>query len=293
MKAWVALLRRSLGIEALEERLGRMQEALGRMEARQLAAAPNIGAAEFQVYSQWGEDGIVQWLLRNVPAANHVFVEFGIGDYRESNTRFLLVSGNWSGLVMDSSAAHIERLRQDPVYWKHNLKSECVTVTAENVDSLLEGQGVKDDIGLLSIDIDGNDYWVWRAITVVRPAIVIVEYNARFGAERAVTVPYDPRFDRRRAHYSCIYYGASLAALARLADRKGYALIGCNSAGNNAFFVRRDRLSETVRERTALEAFVHAGFREARERSGKLAFLSPEQERTLLEGLPLVEVDGT
>lgn len=293
MKAWKALLRRSLGIEALEEQLGRVQEALGRMEARQLAAAPDIGAAEFQVYSQWGEDGIVQWLLRHVPVENHVFVEFGIGDYRESNTRFLLVSGNWSGLVMDSSAAHIERLRRDPVYWKHNLKSECVIVTAENIDALLERHGVKGDIGLLSIDIDGNDYWVWRAVTAVRPAIVIVEYNARFGAERAVTVPYDPRFDRRRAHYSCIYYGASLAALARLAERKGYALLGCNSAGNNAFFVRRDRLSETVRERTALEAFVHAGFREARERSGKLAFLSPEQERALLEGLPLVEVDGT
>lgn len=293
MKAWKALLRRTLGIEALEERLGRLQEALGRVEARQVAAAPGLRAAEFQVYSQWGEDGIVQWLLRHVPVDNPVFVEFGIGDYRESNTRFLLIAGNWSGLVMDSSAAHIERLRRDPVYWKHNLKSACAFVTAENIDALLERHGVKGDIGLLSIDIDGNDYWVWRALTVVRPAIVIVEYNARFGAERAVTVPYEPRFDRGEAHYSCIYYGASLAALARLADRKGYALVGCNSAGNNAFFVRRDCLGRTVSERAPGEAYVAAAFREARDRSGNLAFLSAQEERALLKDLQLVEVDGT
>jgi len=280
------------GLARMPERLRRMQEALGRIESRQLAAAAGIRAAEFQVYSQWGEDGIVQWLLRQVPVGNRLFVEFGVGDYTESNTRFLLVAGNWSGLVIDSSAAHIERLRRDPVYWQHNLKSECAFVTAENIDALLERHGIAGDIGLLSIDIDGNDYWVWRAVSGVRPAIVIVEYNARFGAERAVTVPYDPAFDRRKAHYSCLYYGASLAALARLADRKGYALVGCNSAGNNAFFVRRDRLGPPLRECTALEAYVQAGFREARERSGKLAFLSPEQEQALLEGLPLVEVDG-
>jgi hypothetical protein len=293
MSVWKALLRRGLGIEALEERLGRLQEALGRMEARQLAGAPDMRSAEFQVYSQWGEDGILQWLLRQVPVANRVFVEFGIGDYRESNTRFLLVCGNWSGLVMDSSASHIERLREDPVYWKHDLKSDCVLVTAENIDALLGRHGVKGDIGLLSIDIDGNDYWVWRAVTVVRPAIVIVEYNARFGADRAVTVPYDPGFDRGRAHYSRIYYGASLAALARLAERKGYALVGCNSAGNNAFFVRRDCLGRTLPERSPGEAYVAAAFREARDRAGNLAFLTAQEERAILKDLPLIEVDGT
>lgn len=277
----------------MPEQLRRMQEALGRIELRQLAAATGIHAAEFQVYSQWGEDGIVQWLLRHVMVQNRLFVEFGVGDYRESNTRFLLVAGNWSGLVMDSSAAEIERLRQDPVYWKHNLKSDCAFVTAENIDALLRRHGIQGEIGLLSIDIDGNDYWVWRALTVVRPAIVIVEYNARFGAERAVTVPYEPGFDRRRAHYSCIYYGASLAALARLGDRKGYALVGCNSAGNNAFFVRRDCLAHEVPERAPAQAYVEAAFREARDRAGRLAFLSPQEEQVLLKGLPLVEVDGT
>jgi hypothetical protein len=280
------------GIPNIEERLSRIQEALGRIEARQLAAAEGMREAEFQVYSQWGEDGIVQWLLRHVSIDKRLFVEFGVGDYSEANTRFLLVAGNWSGLVMDSSAAHIERLRRDPIYWRHNLKSDCALVTAENVDALLARHGVEGDIGLLSIDIDGNDYWVWRALTPVRPAIVIVEYNARFGAERAVTVPYDPRFDRRRAHYSGIYYGASLAALARLAERKGYALVGCNSGGNNAFFVRREHLGGALAERTPGEAYVAAAFREARDPAGNLAFLSAQQEQALLEGLPLVEVDG-
>jgi hypothetical protein len=290
MSALRAWLRRLLGIEALEERVGRVQEALGRSELRQLAQAPDLASAEFGVYSQWGEDGAIQWLLRRVPVEQPVFVEFGVGDYSEANTRFLLVNDGWRGLVIDSSAADIARLRRDPVCWRHPLATECAWVTAENIDGLLAAHRVAGKIGLLSIDIDGNDYWVWEAIRSIEPAIVIVEYNARFGAERAVTIPYQPEFDRRTAHYSWIYYGASLAALAGLGRRKGYALVGCNRAGNNAFFVRRDRLPPSVPERAVAEAFVPAAFREARGRDGALAFLSPEEEALLLQPLPLVDV---
>jgi len=285
-------LRRLLGIDTLEARIGRVQEALGRSELRQLALAPDPASAEFGVYSQWGEDGVIQWLLRRVRVDSRVFVEFGVGDYSEANTRFLLVNDGWSGLVIESSTADIARLRQDPVCWRHGLRTECAMVTSENIDALLAAQGITGKIGLLSIDIDGNDYWVWNAITAIEPAIVIVEYNARFGPDRAVTIPYQPAFDRRTAHYSWIYYGASLAALTLLGARKGYALVGCNRAGNNAFFVQRDRLPPSIAERTAAEAFVPAGFREARTRDGALAFLSPEQEALILRSLPVVEVSG-
>lgn len=280
---------------SLDARMSRMQEALGRIELRQLAPLAEAGlrANEFQVYSQWGEDGIIQWLLRNVPVNNRVFVEFGVEDYAESNTRFLLVNDNWSGLVIDSSATNIAKLRQDPVYWRHNLKSTCAFVTRENIDFLIAAQGLEGRVGLLSIDLDGNDYWIWNGITRVDPMVVIVEYNARFGPHRAVTIPYDPAFSRNTAHYSCVYYGASLAALALLGKRKGYALVGCNSAGNNAFFVKRDRLSHAVIERSPSEAFVAAGFREARDSNGRLAFLDADEERRILDGLPLVEVDGS
>jgi hypothetical protein len=280
-----------LGLEALEDRLGRLQEALGRVEARQVREAESIGAAEFQVYSQWGEDGAIQWLLSRLRGVEKVFVEFGVESYTEANTRFLLVEHNWTGLVMDASAENLARLRGDPVFWRHDLRAECAMVTRENVNGLLARNGIEGEIGLLSIDIDGNDYWVWDAITAIAPAIVVIEYNARFGPERAVTIPYDPAFLRSAAHYSCIYYGASLAALTRLGNRKGYALVGCNRAGNTAFFVRRDRLPPELAEKTAAQAFLPARFREARTPDGRLAFLSSEEEQRILQALPLFELD--
>jgi hypothetical protein len=276
----------------LDTRLQAVQEALGRIESRQLAhLAPRAWRDhEFRVFSQWGEDGLIDHIVRLVAIDRPIFVEFGVEDYLEANTRFLLVNGNWSGLVIDASAENIARIRGDPLFWRHNLKAECVFVTRENINPLLASQGLSGEIGLLSIDIDGNDYWVWEAVEAVRPAIVVIEYNARFGLERAVSVPYDPGFVRTVAHYSGIYYGASLRALWQLGKGKGYALVGCNSAGNNAFFVRRDLLPASLPERDPEEAFVAAQFRESRDRQGRLALLDSAQEARLLEGLPLTDV---
>lgn len=288
-----ARIRRKLDlIDQIDRRLSRIQEALGRIEQRQLAERPaqTLHEVEFRVYSQWGEDGILQRLVSLVPVERKIFVEFGVEDYAEANTRFLLVNDNWSGLVMDGSAANIARLRADPVYWRHNLKAVHAFVTAENINEILRSNGLEGDIGLLSIDIDGNDYWVWKAIEAVRPAITVVEYNWRFGAERRVTVPYDPAFDRRRAHHSMVYYGASLAALESLGAEKGMDLVGCNSAGNNAFFVRRELRPAVLPRLSAKEAFVAGSFREARLPSGAQAFTSPVEEAELLAGLPVVEV---
>jgi hypothetical protein len=279
-------------IDAIEARVERIQEALGRVEARQLAGSrlASLQEAEFRTFSQWGEDGIIQHLVRSISIERKIFVEFGVEHYAEANTRFLLVKDNWAGLVIDGDPANVARLREDRIYWQHNLKAEAAFVSCENINDLLGNNGIDGDIGLLSIDIDGNDYWVWQAIEVVSPRIVVVEYNARYGAERAVTIPYDPMFVRSAAHPSMIYYGASLAALTKLGKRKGYSLVGCNSAGNNAFFVRVDCLTEGLRPLTPGEAFVAAKFREARDEQGQLSYLSPKQELALIESLPLVEV---
>jgi hypothetical protein len=278
-------------LRKLELTLERLRLAMGRVELRQLApVAAGAGDHEFQVYSQWGEDGIIQWLVGQVPIKRKVFVEFGVEDYTEANTRFLLVNDQWSGLVLDGSPANIESIRRDPLYWQNNLKAAKAFITRENIDSLLQANGISGEIGLLSVDIDGVDYWVWEAITSVQPAIVILEYNARFGPEASVTVPYDPQFQRGRAHYSHIYYGASLAALTSLGRKKGYALVAGNRAGNNCFFVRRDLLSPGLREITPAEAWRPVQFRESRDEQGALAFLSAEAEAALLQSLPLVQV---
>jgi len=273
--------------------LWRVQEAVGRVEARQLGVAParpGIQASEFQVFSQWGEDGILHALTRRVPVSRKLFVEFGVGDYRESSTRFLLTNAGWAGLVMDRDPECMARLRESEVYWHHPLKAAPAFVTAENIDELLISQGVSGDIGLLCIDIDGNDYWVWKALRAVSPAIVSVEYNARFGPTAAVAVPYAPAFERARAHPSLIYYGASLGALCALAAEKGYDFVGCCSAGVNAFFVRADLRPADLPALTAAEGYVPAGFSEARDGDGRLVKMTLEQERALLETLPQVEV---
>lgn len=287
-------IRKKVGqLAAVERRLQRVQEALGRIEARQLSSAPieKLQDAEFRVFSQWGEDGIIRHLVRSVPIEQKIFVEFGVETYVEANTRFLLIDENWSGLVIDGNKENIEFIRNDPIYWQHNLKAECSFITRENINDLIGRNGVRGEIGLLSIDIDGNDYWVWQAIDIVNPVIVVAEYNARFGAHDAVTVPYDPMFVRDKAHHSMIYYGASLAALASIGEAKGYALVGCNSAGNNVFFVRKDRLPASMKSLTPAEAYVRNQFRETRNLDGSLMFIAPEDERATLAGLPLVDVN--
>ena len=269
-----------------------IQEALGRIESRQLCGLPASALAdhEFKVFSQWGEDGIIQHLIRTVPNAQRVFVEFGVENYTEANTRFLLTHNNWSGLILDGSEDNIRSVKKDAIYWRHNLKAVSAFITRENINALLRDNGLTGEIGLLSIDVDGNDYWIWEAIDAVNPALVVVEYNARFGAGRAVTVPYDAAFVRSAAHHSMIYYGASLAALVTLGRRKGYDFVGANSAGNNAFFVRRDLRPGTLPALTSAEGYVPCQFRETRDAEGRLAFLSAAEEAAILAQLPLVEI---
>ena len=276
-------------ISSYEERLLRIQEALGRIELRQNDGndSLSLGSQEFKVFSQWGEDGIIQMILRHVRIGNAFFVEFGVENYLESNTRFLLINNNWSGLVIDGSPDNIAHIKSDPIYWRHNLKAHCAFVTKENINDLLKENGVVGDIGILSIDIDGNDYWIWDAIDVVSPAIVIIEYNARFGKDMSVTVPYDRNFVRSQKHHSMIYFGASIKALCGLAEEKGYAFVGCGSAGINAFFVRRDLMVKEIKELTVEEGYVRNKFRESRNQDGQLIYLSQEDEYKLLTSLPL------
>lgn len=279
-------------IRSIEERCAKMQEALGRIETRQIRdlTAADIREAEFKVFSQWGEDGILQYLLRHVDISRNIFVEFGVENYTESNTRFLLMNNNWAGLVIDGNLDHVDFIKNDDIYWRHNLKAEHAFITRENINDLIRRNGISGDIGLLSIDIDGNDYWVWEAINVVLPSVVVVEYNFRFGPDKAVVVPYDAGFTRLAAHYSGIYYGASLAALCLLGERKGYSFVGSNSAGNNAFFVRSELKPPRLPARMPAEGFVKAHFRESRNAQGSLAFLTLEEEAAILDQLPLINV---
>lgn len=266
---------------------------MGRIEGRQLQDLPvtaDIRKAEFRTFSQWGEDGILQHILRHIAVARKVFVEFGVENYTESNTRFLLINDNWAGLVIDGSAKNVDYIKRDDIYWRFNLKAENAFINRENINDLILRNGIEGEIGLLSIDIDGNDYWVWEAIDVVIPSVVVVEYNALFGPERAVTIPYNADFVRTTANHPNIYWGASLEAFCLLSKRKGYSFVGCNTAGNNAFFIRNELRPPALPELTAVQGFVGSQFREARGSDGMVAALTDVQKLALLDKLPLVEV---
>jgi hypothetical protein len=246
----------------------------------------DLSEVEFSVFSQFGDDGIIQWLTQRLEPVP-VFIEFGVEDYWESNTRFLLMHDNWSGLVLDGSERNVAAIQAADVSWRHDLKSVCAFITAENINDLIAGQGIPSDIGLLHIDLDGMDYLVWQALDVVRPLVLILEYNSVFGSSRAITVPYDPGFVRTKAHYSNLYQGASLSALYDLSVEKGYDFIGCNSAGNNAYFVRRDS-RHGLKVLSVEEGYVVSKFAESRDEQGQLTHVRGESRIELIRGLPVV-----
>lgn len=273
---------------AVEDR-ERLRMALGRIEVRQTENS-SLAKSEFSVFSQGGEDGLLARLLAETTLPNQRFVEFGVEDYREANTRFLLLSGGWSGLVLDGDPANIARIRDSRAYWHAALTAEQAFVTRENINELLTTHGFVGELGLLSIDIDGNDYWVWEAVEVAQPAVMSVEYNWRFGPDAAVTIPYEPAFDRTAAHPSWLYFGASLAALEALGKRKGYTLVAASSSGVNAFFVRESLRPSSLPAQTAATLWRPGRYSETRDAAGNMVKLSPEAQQRLVQSLPTVTV---
>jgi hypothetical protein len=263
----------------------------GKMQALANAVRPidRLEEAEFQVFSQRGEDGILQYIISRIEIPNRIFVEFGVEDYTESNTRFLLMNNNWSGLVLDGDKDNIRFIESDFIYWKYDITARHSFITRENINGLISDYTSCRDIGLLSVDIDGNDYWVWEAITVIQPRIVVCEYNSAFGATAKVSVPYAPDFSRTEAHFSNLYWGASLGAFCHLAEKKGYDFIGVAGAGVNAFFVRKD-LSGPFRKRHPEEDFRESANRDSRDRAGRNTFLRHAERLPVIRELPLVDV---
>ncbi len=164
-------------------------------------------------------------------------------------------------------------------------------ITRDNINELMKRSGFGEDLGILSIDLDGNDYHVLEAIKDFRPRILICEYNAVFGPTRRIAVPYDPGFIRTRKHHSNLYCGASLGAIAYLAKARGYTFVGTNSAGNNAFFVRSDLLSHKIAALSVEDGFSPSKFRESRDDDGSLTCVAGDARQKLIAGLPVLNVE--
>jgi hypothetical protein len=199
----------------------------------------NLCNFERKVYSQFGEDGIIEEIFRRLGEGTRFTVEFGIEDGNECNSRYLIQDRGWSALLMDGSAKFValaQELYQDkPVVILERF------VTVENIGSIFAEAGVPGEFDLLSIDVDGNDFWLWEQILKAHsPRVVVIEYNGRWVPPVEWVMPYDPTHEWDGS----VYFGASLQSLANLGARGGYKLVGCSSMGLNAFFVRQDLIGD-------------------------------------------------
>lgn len=232
------------------EKIGILEDRLNTLFLTyyQSVAAPDLSQktafrnAEFKIHSKHGCDGLLAYIFSKIGATNRTFVEIGVEDGRECNTADLSLNLGWQGLLIDGNEEWVNSAKD---YYKEKLgnqaeKVKIVTcfVTAENINQLLIDKGFRDEIDLLSIDIDSNDYWLWRAIKVINPRVVVVEYNAAFGL-RPITIKYNssPDFHYRKER---LYFGASVSALTNLAKEKGYILVACDCHGHDAYFIRKD-----------------------------------------------------
>lgn len=207
----------------------------------------------YKVYSQNEEDGIIAEILNRIGPVPQTFVEFGVETGLECNTLRLLMAG-WHGLWMEGSQNYVAAIQK---HLGDKIKSGQLSVahafvTTENINQLIASANLSGDIGLISIDIDGNDIWVWEALSVVSPAIVVIEYNASWAPPLNLAQPNDPAVYWQGTNY----FGSSLEAQTVMAEKKGYQLVGCNFSGSNAFFVRKDLAAGKFHEpATALEHY--------------------------------------
>jgi len=199
---------------------------------------PSMRDVGFRKYSQFEEDGILLYIFSLIPPINRTCVEICAGDGRQCNTANLIINHGWWGHLFDGNEEHVrageEFFSSNRDTFVYPPRFTKAWITAEHVNDQIAQSGARGPIDLLSLDLDGMDYWIWKAITVVQPQVVVCETHNPIPPDKALTVPYDPVFVFESEHYR----GASLAAMCKLGREKGYRLIGTHRFGFNAFFMR-------------------------------------------------------
>jgi hypothetical protein len=195
----------------------------------------------YKVYSMHDQDGILHEIFNRIGTTDRYFVEFGASDGLTSNTLYMLLKG-WSGSWLDGSQKWVTWMTKKfaPLIHDGKLQIRHAYLTAENIGSVFAQTGVPAEFDLLSMDVDGNEYWLWKALEQYRPRVVVVEYNASLGEHVRCTIEYRPDWLWDGSNY----FNSSLGALEHLGREKGYSLVGCNLTGTDAFFVRNDLVGD-------------------------------------------------
>lgn len=217
--------------------------------------AAGLQQYEYSLLSQNGEDGIIRFLFSEIGFESRRFVEFGFGAHQCNSLRLILHEG-FKGLLMDGSRENCDffSIAADK-FGLRDVEVVCTFLDRDNLEPIIVDHGIPKEIDFLSLDVDGNDYWLWEALNCVSPRVACIEYNAGIGPSLSWTVPYDPEFERFAKHPSGFFHGASLKALESLGKRKGYRLIGCDSTGTNAFFLRDDMNAPAIPTLTSEVAY--------------------------------------
>jgi hypothetical protein len=218
--------------------------SLDYQHALQSSTLPKFEETGFRTFGEIDEDGKLWFIFSLIGAAHKTLVDIGAAGIDGSNSANLIINHGWTGLLIDANERAVNAIAsyysKCPETRNFPPKALRAWVTAENINPIIAENGYRGEIDLLLVDIDGVDYWIWKAIDCIRPRVVLLEYQAIWGPEKSLTVPYAPAFKAEYYGRFGIYSGASLAAFVKLGREKGYRLVGCNAYGYNAFFLRND-----------------------------------------------------
>jgi len=275
----------------------RLQLGIGHLLANRsnYKSMRNLWDAEVSVFSQWGEDGIIDFLLQSIDLSKPRLFEIGAGDFSQCNSRFTLQFRNCSAYLVDSNSDLKENLSKYLPAWKSTSNSESLFVTPKNVQDLFHrAKAFMGGVDVLSLDVDSVDYWIARQIPLEEVKIAIFEYNPIFGAEKSITVPETEVRSRFEIHPTGLIFGASIRAWINLMNSKGFTFVGSNRVGNNAFFVNSSlspKVQINLPSTSDLYPFVDWRIRDARNRTGTFDFKSPIEIDQILAQMPLWDLE--
>ena len=252
----------------------------------------NLWDAEVKVFSQWGEDGILDYLVSRLDIHKPKFLEIGAGNFDECNSRFMAENLNASVVAVDGRSDLLSNIDASEIKWKSHILGIETWVTPNNINELIsQGRAFMGGIDVFSLDLDGNDYWILQEADLNNVKVVVVEYNPLLGRTHEVTVPREDSFDRTSKHESWLYYGASLLAFVGELKKKGFTFVGTNRVGNNAFFVSSgDARLIPFHPDPSNPSFYDWRIRESRDSEGNLNFLSGPARYSAMGNMPVLDL---
>ena len=236
-----------------------------------------LSDVDYKIFSQNGEDGILDYLLYQLKIEKPKYIEIGVGDYTESNTRFIFERCSPKGVIVDCLENLEEKIKKNFSLWKSELKIVNDFVNPNNIIKIMREADTLNNLDIFSLDIDGIDYWILKELPKDFSKIAIVEFNPIFGKNLKVSVPNITNFDRKKYHYSNLCFGMSLQAAIEIMNEKNFYFVGTNLLRNNAFFISKNYKKEKYFENLVInniENSTDANFTESRDIKGNLNFLN-------------------